>query len=63
MDIEHLYQEEQGFTKVIEVLIKAKKPIIGHNMIYDACFIFQQFLQDLPESYTEFADIFNSHFP
>ena len=36
-----LYNKELGFTRVIELLMKFKNPIIGHNMIYDLGFIYR----------------------
>jgi hypothetical protein len=35
----NLFISEMGFSLVIECLVNAKKPIIGHNMIYDLAFI------------------------
>jgi poly(A)-specific ribonuclease len=43
-----------GFSLVVEELIKAKKPIIGHNMIYDVIYLYNQFIDDLPPTYLEF---------
>ena len=30
-----LYTFEMGFSLVVEAMIEAKKPIIGHNCMYD----------------------------
>jgi hypothetical protein len=38
----------------VEELIAAKKPIIGHNMIYDIIYLYNQFIDDLPQTYPEF---------
>ena len=35
-----LYLKEIGFTLVVEELIKSKKPIVGHNMIYDIIYLY-----------------------
>lgn len=43
-----------GFSLVVEELIKAKKPIVGHNMIYDVLYLYNQFIDDLPPTYHEF---------
>jgi len=51
---------------VIELLMKSKKPLVGHNMIYDIAFIYRQFVSpnyDLPNTYTEFANIWRASFP
>lgn len=29
-----------GFSLIVEELIRAKKPIIGHNMIYDVIYLY-----------------------
>lgn len=47
--------EEIGFSQVIQEMAKQNKPIIGHNAIYDLCFIYHQFYKELPETYAEFA--------
>jgi hypothetical protein len=39
---------------VIEEIIKSKKPLVGHNMFLDMLFVYQQFIDDLPESLPEF---------
>lgn len=65
-DIKHLYNYELGFTKVIEALMKNKKPIIGHNMLYDIGFIYRMFLSangNLPPTYEDFVKSWKTHFP
>jgi len=32
--------EEIGFTEVIKYLVEEKKPIIGHNMLFDTGFLY-----------------------
>jgi hypothetical protein len=54
----NLADYEMGFSKVIEELIHAKKPIIGHNMFLDILFIYYQFIDDLPASLSEFIPKF-----
>jgi poly(A)-specific ribonuclease len=49
-----LYSYEFGFSKIIETIIESKKPIVGHNMMFDVGFIYNQFIGNLPESYDEF---------
>ena len=47
-EIEDLFIKEMGFALVVEELIAAKKPVIGHNMIYDVIYLYNQFVDDLP---------------
>ena len=68
MDIQKLYDTELGFSKVIEEIMTTgrKKPIIGHNPIYDMGFLYRQFLSptgDLPENYLEFISEWKRCFP
>jgi hypothetical protein len=44
-------------------LIKAKKPLIGHNMLYDVLYLYQQFVADLPDTFLEFREKWVSLFP
>lgn len=48
---EVMKHREMGFTEVILALIDSKKPIIGHNMCYDVAYLYQMFIEDLPETY------------
>jgi len=38
--VDELFIKELGFALVVEELIQAKKPIIGHNMIYDVMYLY-----------------------
>jgi CAF1 family ribonuclease len=40
-NIEALFQSEFGFTRVIEVLSKHAKFILGHNMLLDLGFLYR----------------------
>ena len=42
---------------------EAGRPIIGHNMIYDAMFIYQQFVGELPNNFIEFTRRWKEIFP
>ena len=55
-DIQDLFLKEMGFSLVVQELINAKKPIVGHNMIYDIIYLYNQFIDYLPETYTEFIN-------
>lgn len=50
-----------GFSLVVEYLIEAKKTLIGHNLMYDIIYLYNQFIEDLPLTYKEFVTevIFN----
>ena len=50
-----------GFTLVIEAIIKARKPVVGHNCMYD--WLYHQFIGRLPETYLQFATEWNKLFP
>lgn len=66
MEINILYEEQVGFTKVIEMLAASKKPLIGHNMIMDMGFIFRQFLSEtgnLPGTFPDFVKQWKKTFP
>lgn len=41
-----------GFAHVMRHLIKAKKPIVGHNMIFDVAHIFNMFIAPLPTHFS-----------
>lgn len=41
-----------GFTKVLNILQKLKKPIIGHNLSLDLMILHNQFIGPLPNKYT-----------
>lgn len=65
VDIETMFQTELGFSRVIEVIMKSKKPIIGHNMMYDLGFIYRQFISkdgSLPENYEGFTNEWRKNF-
>jgi len=55
MEIQNLYNREMGFSLVVKALIDSKKPIIGHNMIYDIIYLLNQFVMPLPADYAEFV--------
>jgi poly(A)-specific ribonuclease len=52
-----------GFSLVVEALIKAQKPIIGHNMIYDIIYLYNQFIGPLPANYADFTNEWIACFP
>lgn len=52
-----------GFSLVIKALIESKRPIIGHNMIYDIIYLYNQFVGKLPDTYEEFNKAWYDSFP
>jgi poly(A)-specific ribonuclease len=54
---------EMGMSLVIHELINAKKPLIGHNCMYDLIFLFSQFIEKLPETYEKFSRKWMKLFP
>ena len=51
-----------GFTEIIMMLIKTPKPLVGHNLYLDILYIYNTFIEPLPESYDEFKKLFHSLF-
>ncbi|XP_073983042.1 pre-piRNA 3'-exonuclease trimmer-like isoform X2 [Rhodnius prolixus] len=45
---ENLIKSLLGFTEVFKLLMKSKKPLVGHNLLYDLLIMYHQFYQDLP---------------
>ncbi|EQC40151.1 hypothetical protein SDRG_02801 [Saprolegnia diclina VS20] len=52
-----------GFSKVIQLLSDAKKPIIGHNCLLDFVYLYHQFCAPLPATLREFKAELQTHFP
>lgn len=52
-----------GFSLVIQEIINSKKPLIGHNCMYDWLYVYNQFVAKLPDTYTEFIKEWNTCFP
>ena len=55
MNADKMFAKEMGFSLIVEELIKAKKSIVGHNMIYDIIYLYNQFIDELPDTYSEFT--------
>ena len=54
---------EMGFSLVIATLIESKKPLIGHNPMYDWLFVYNQFIAPLPATYVDFISQWSKMFP
>ncbi|KFZ53302.1 Poly(A)-specific ribonuclease PARN-like domain-containing protein 1, partial [Antrostomus carolinensis] len=53
----------RGFTDLFQTLVKAKKPLVGHNMLMDLMHLHDKFYKPLPESYEEFKRNIHNLFP
>lgn len=60
---EQLLDSLLGFTKVYQLIIKLKKPIIGHNILTDLALLVNSFDGPLPHSYTKFKSLLHNLFP
>ncbi|ODM92523.1 Poly(A)-specific ribonuclease PARN-like domain-containing protein 1 [Orchesella cincta] len=49
-----IIQRLRGFSTIVDVISERKIPVVGHNMILDLMYFFQQFCSDLPEQYVDF---------
>ncbi|KAJ3099323.1 hypothetical protein HDU96_010744, partial [Phlyctochytrium bullatum] len=52
-----------GFRKVIEMITRSKKPVIGHNMYLDLCHTFEKFHKTLPVTVSGFKREMQQLFP
>jgi poly(A)-specific ribonuclease len=55
--------QELGFSLIVGYMMESKKPLIGHNMIYDLGFLFSQFVGPLPNTFKEWATHVEKAFP
>ncbi|NWS17426.1 PNDC1 ribonuclease, partial [Pachyramphus minor] len=53
----------RGFTNLFQILVEAKKPLVGHNMLMDLMHLHDKFYKPLPESYEEFKRNIHNLFP
>ncbi|NWR56736.1 PNDC1 ribonuclease, partial [Bucorvus abyssinicus] len=60
---EFILLSARGFTNLFQTLVKAKKPLVGHNMLMDLMHLHEKFYKPLPESYEEFKRNIHSLFP
>ena len=53
-----------GFTKIMELIAKNKEiPIIGHNCLLDYVFIYEKFIDILPDDYYTFKHKLKDYLP
>ncbi|NXT83094.1 PNDC1 ribonuclease, partial [Zapornia atra] len=60
---ERILLSARGFTNLFQTLVKAKKPLVGHNMLMDLMHLHDKFYKPLPESYEEFKRNIHDLFP
>ncbi|XP_018058085.1 PREDICTED: poly(A)-specific ribonuclease PARN-like domain-containing protein 1 isoform X1 [Atta colombica] len=58
-----LLESYVGFSKVFNLLVTLRKPIIAHNAFLDFMFIHQQFYKPLPQKYIDFKNNIHQLFP
>ena len=46
--------EAAGFGLVVKALVESRKPVVGHNMVLDLAYTWQQFIGPLPWSWEEY---------
>lgn len=52
-----------GFSRIISLLEKYQKPIVGHNIFLDIVLLHNQFIGPLPHDYRKFKRNVNTMFP
>eukprot|EP00930_Biecheleria_cincta_P054952 TRINITY_DN41328_c0_g1_i1.p1 TRINITY_DN41328_c0_g1~~TRINITY_DN41328_c0_g1_i1.p1 ORF type:complete len:605 (+),score=133.46 TRINITY_DN41328_c0_g1_i1:63-1817(+) len=57
------FERKLGFTKIFNALAKARKPVVGHAVMYDLLFALSHFQGLLPESYSKFKELVQDLFP
>lgn len=55
--------EAAGFSRILHIISKCKKPLVGHNLFLDIMHVVGQFLTDLPDTYEEFKEVVHDMFP
>jgi poly(A)-specific ribonuclease len=52
-----------GFRKVIDAISASSKPLVGHNVFLDMCYIYHNFCRTLPPTVEEFKTAVHNSFP
>ncbi|XP_027256765.1 poly(A)-specific ribonuclease PNLDC1 [Cricetulus griseus] len=60
---EEIVLSARGFSVFFKMLVRAQKPLIGHNMMMDLLHLHEKFYKPLPESYDEFKQNIHNLFP
>lgn len=58
-----IFQYVLGFSQIIKMLEKSRKPLVFHNAFGDILFFYNQFIEPLPTSYKRFKQNLNELFP
>lgn len=56
-------EEARGFSRVLELIARSGKLVIGHNMLLDVLHLLSQFIDTLPKDYNEFKSMVRAAFP
>ncbi|XP_063900675.1 poly(A)-specific ribonuclease PARN-like [Zophobas morio] len=56
-------QRKVGFRNLFKLLVASKKPLIGHNLLYDLLFMLNSFQGPLPNSWADAKNLVHSLFP
>uniref|UniRef100_A0A452U614 Poly(A)-specific ribonuclease PNLDC1 n=1 Tax=Ursus maritimus TaxID=29073 RepID=A0A452U614_URSMA len=60
---EKILLSARGFSLFFQMLVKAQKPLVGHNMMMDLLHLHEKFFRPLPESYDQFKLNIHNLFP
>ncbi|XP_076976882.1 poly(A)-specific ribonuclease PNLDC1 isoform X2 [Tamandua tetradactyla] len=60
---EKILLSARGFSVFFQMLAKAQKPLVGHNMMMDLLHLHEKFFRPLPESYDQFKLNIHNLFP
>ncbi|ELK09955.1 Poly(A)-specific ribonuclease PARN-like domain-containing protein 1 [Pteropus alecto] len=60
---EKILLSARGFSVFFQMLVKAQKPLVGHNMMMDLLHLHEKFFRPLPESYDQFKLNIHNLFP
>ncbi|XP_007943480.1 poly(A)-specific ribonuclease PNLDC1 [Orycteropus afer afer] len=60
---EKILLSAKGFSVFFQMLVKARKPLVGHNMMMDLLHLHEKFFRPLPESYDQFKLNIHHLFP
>ncbi|KAK2498574.1 hypothetical protein MC885_016917 [Smutsia gigantea] len=60
---EKILLSARGFSVFFQMLVKAQKPLVGHNMMMDLLHLHEKLFRPLPESYDQFKLNIHNLFP
>ena len=50
MEMERCAKEAKGFRRVLDCIVRQRKPVIGHNLLLDLCHTMRRFYGALPDN-------------